>query len=473
MAISNSTQFHIVNVTSASIPMTGGHPIEGAFYVYQEGLYCAFDASSVPRMLGQITRVASLAAVTNPVAERYYVDTTAGTLNIHNGTTWQQIGGTAQAGAVGSGSVDNLVIALPSGQLSRSDYTITEGTESWTGSDTALPTEKKVAEYVLTATSDKANVLVTARTFSISGGATAAAVSFNGSANVVLNVTALNAANLSGAIPSAVTATTQTAGTNDTTIATTAFVSAAITTAVNNINTNLTNNFYTKTEIDTKLSAVYRYRGSVNTFADLPTTDRIIGDVWNVITPNGMNYAWNGTEWDALGGAVDISNFVTLDTAQTITGVKTFSNTIVGSISGNAGTATILATARTFSISGGATAAAVSFNGSANVVLNVTALDSTLLTNTINISLIPTTNTLSNDSNTVPLTSAVWEHSSSNASGIHGATSTPIASRIIQYNASAKINSTSTVAGDTGTTVTTKDYVDNLIDTTKITWTVV
>jgi hypothetical protein len=42
---------------------------------------------------------------------------------------------------------------------------------------------------------------------------------------------------------------------------------------------------------------------------------------------------------------------------------------------GNAATATKLAAARSFSITGGATAAAVSFDGSGNVALNVTALD--------------------------------------------------------------------------------------------------
>ncbi|WP_334168282.1 phage tail protein, partial [Achromobacter mucicolens] len=42
---------------------------------------------------------------------------------------------------------------------------------------------------------------------------------------------------------------------------------------------------------------------------------------------------------------------------------------------GNAATATKLATARSFSITGGATAAAVNFDGSGNVTLNVTALD--------------------------------------------------------------------------------------------------
>ena len=54
-----------------------------------------------------------------------------------------------------------------------------------------------------------------------------------------------------------------------------------------------------------------------------------------------------------------------------------------GEAAGEAGTATALATARDFSISGGATAAAVSFDGTADVALNVTELDATKLTGTI------------------------------------------------------------------------------------------
>ena len=58
--------------------------------------------------------------------------------------------------------------------------------------------------------------------------------------------------------------------------------------------------------------------------------------------------------------------------SQTITGNWTFSNTISGSISGNAGTATALQTARNFSLSGDVTSPSVSFNGTADVVLSST-----------------------------------------------------------------------------------------------------
>jgi len=59
--------------------------------------------------------------------------------------------------------------------------------------------------------------------------------------------------------------------------------------------------------------------------------------------------------------------FVDLSTSQTIGGTKTFSSTIVGSVSGNAGTATTWATARDLSLTGDATATLASVDGSANV----------------------------------------------------------------------------------------------------------
>lgn len=72
--------------------------------------------------------------------------------------------------------------------------------------------------------------------------------------------------------------------------------------------------FYTKEEIHQMFGTVYKYAGSVDNFSDLPTnlTNEQIGVVVNVRNPNGMNYAWNGSEWDALGG-FDESNYYNKD----------------------------------------------------------------------------------------------------------------------------------------------------------------
>ena len=57
---------------------------------------------------------------------------------------------------------------------------------------------------------------------------------------------------------------------------------------------------YTKTEVDNKVASVYKYRGSVASYANLPTVNLIVGDVYNCID-TGANYGWTGTDWDNLG----------------------------------------------------------------------------------------------------------------------------------------------------------------------------
>ena len=68
--------------------------------------------------------------------------------------------------------------------------------------------------------------------------------------------------------------------------------------------------YYTKTEVDGKIGSVYKYSGTVATYADLPDTGLSIGDVYNV-EEDGSNYAWTGTTWDKLGGDIDLSNYQT------------------------------------------------------------------------------------------------------------------------------------------------------------------
>lgn len=67
------------------------------------------------------------------------------------------------------------------------------------------------------------------------------------------------------------------------------------------------------TTLEGKISSVYSYKGSKATYAELPS-DAAAGDVWNVEGahdnhPAGTNWAWTGTAWDALGGAIDLSAY--------------------------------------------------------------------------------------------------------------------------------------------------------------------
>jgi len=84
------------------------------------------------------------------------------------------------------------------------------------------------------------------------------------------------------------------------------------------------------------------------------------------------NVLYYGTGTGGAGGSatsvIPIAGngaFMDLSTNQTVGGTKTFSNTISGSVSGNAGTATALQTARTIAFTGDATASG-SFDGTAN-----------------------------------------------------------------------------------------------------------
>lgn len=86
-------------------------------------------------------------------------------------------------------------------------------------------------------------------------------------------------------------------------------------------------------EVKKKLATVYKYAGSVDTYAKLPTTGVLNGDVYNVVAaygnyPAGTNYAAiisddGSLSWDALGGALDTSNFATKSGNNTFTGTNT------------------------------------------------------------------------------------------------------------------------------------------------------
>lgn len=66
---------------------------------------------------------------------------------------------------------------------------------------------------------------------------------------------------------------------------------------------------YSKEEIDAKVNAVYKFKGSVEGLAALPAEGNILGDVYN-LQDTGMNVAWDGSKWDYLGIDVDLSGYV-------------------------------------------------------------------------------------------------------------------------------------------------------------------
>lgn len=69
----------------------------------------------------------------------------------------------------------------------------------------------------------------------------------------------------------------------------------------------LANNYYNKSQVDSKFTSVYIFKGSVDSVEDLPTEGNVIGDVWNV-RKSDTNYAWTSEGWDALGGTAELSS---------------------------------------------------------------------------------------------------------------------------------------------------------------------
>lgn len=114
---------------------------------------------------------------------------------------------------------------------------------------------------------------------------------------------------------------------------TTTDLTEKITTVANNLATHEADfsNPHKVTAEQLGLTAVYQYKGSVATYADLPTTGQKVGDVWNVETADpdhgikaGDNVAWDGAQWDILGGNHDLSGYAQLNLANTFTALNAF-----------------------------------------------------------------------------------------------------------------------------------------------------
>ena len=114
---------------------------------------------------------------------------------------------------------------------------------------------------------------------------------------------------------------------------TTTDLTKKITTVANNLATHEAdfNNPHKVTAKQLGLTTVYQYKGSVATYANLPTTGQKVGDVWNIETADpdhgikaGDNVAWDGAQWDILGGNQDLSGYAQLNSANTFTALNTF-----------------------------------------------------------------------------------------------------------------------------------------------------
>ena len=80
------------------------------------------------------------------------------------------------------------------------------------------------------------------------------------------------------------------------------------------------------------ITTVYKYCGSVDTYANLPVNGKAVGDVYNVVAADashgikaGDNVVWNGNAWDNLSGVVDLSAYAkSADVASTYMKINDF-----------------------------------------------------------------------------------------------------------------------------------------------------
>ena len=205
-------------------------------------------------------------------------------------------------------------------------------------------------------------------------GVTANAVSFDGSENVTIEVTEIPASlvtgllelgNTAGAAPTA----SGTAGTATT---------AAKSDHTHPIQTSVSGNAGTATEFES--AQTVELTGDVTGSASSTAGWTLAVTLANSGVTAGT-YGESAAKTADYGDSFNIPK-VTVDAKGRVTSASNVAVTLPAAptdITGNAGTATKLAASKNFSITGGATAAAVGFDGSGNVALNVTSLDATKL----------------------------------------------------------------------------------------------
>lgn len=70
-----------------------------------------------------------------------------------------------------------------------------------------------------------------------------------------------------------------------------------------------------QTLINSSLSSVMTYKGTVANYTDLPSENVAVGDTYNITNASannnaGDNATWNGTTWDILGSNIDLSSYL-------------------------------------------------------------------------------------------------------------------------------------------------------------------
>ena len=140
-----------------------------------------------------------------------------------------------------------------------------------------------------------------------------------------------------------------------------------------------------------------RYKGQVETYSDLPTEGNEIGDMRNIQKADktqgikaGDNVAWSGTEWDNMGGKIDLSDYAlsadqqkdiisATGAADTITLIARDGTTIPLTISKVASATQADSATKATSADSAATATKATQDGNGNVITSTYATKATTL----------------------------------------------------------------------------------------------
>jgi cytoskeletal protein CcmA (bactofilin family) len=235
----------------------------------------------------------------------------------------------------------------------------------------------------LTGNADTATTLQTSRNFQVTGDASSAAVSFNGSANVGLAITLANTAVTAGSYGSSTQIPTFTVDSKGRlTAAGTASVGAALTVTgdsgsetINFLNESLAISGGTNLTSSAAGNAV-----TINLDNNISLTSVVASGVVTATSGFSGNLTGNvtGNVTGNLTGEVNAAAFDTNASGVVVTGVATatsfsgpLTGNVTGNVTGNSSTASALQTARTISITGDV-AGSVSFDGSSNVSIAAT-----------------------------------------------------------------------------------------------------
>jgi hypothetical protein len=71
-----------------------------------------------------------------------------------------------------------------------------------------------------------------------------------------------------------------------------------------------------KEDVTAGVTKVFTFKGNIDNYADLPTEDVAVGDVYNIVNADadndvnpGDNVVWTGDSWDKLAGTIDLSSY--------------------------------------------------------------------------------------------------------------------------------------------------------------------